>query len=590
VEAYAIFEGGGAKGYAHVGALKAAEERGISFRKVAGTSAGAIVAALVAAGYTADELLDPKLAEGERGVLDLDPLEILDRAEYSRIRDLMRSAGRMMMPRSETYTTGIRAYFHQRFIEFKRSPSAMVLGQMLLLLRHSSEVRTAFRDFGLTGHDCLVAWLDRLLRDKLPGAARPVTFGDLKMRLRVVAANLRTGCMQEFGRLDDRDLPVAPAVVASACFPFFFRPVRMGHDMYVDGGLVSNLPAWIFDVEREDNPAYLPTFGFRLVNDPLVVSEPLAPTSMVEFLRSLVHTQLSSSRRLEERRIDDYFGINLTAEIPTLSFGDLRVRAHELVLAGRDCVERFFRENIGPQDPDYMSWVLRAAVGELKAEYEWRDRVRASVILPIGDGRWASTVYSAHMENDGDDRLRVRLDGYGIGACLRLREPVYVRRPEVDLKEAGIDKYEIAVRPADIQYSYAIPIFWDAAEWAKTNPMTRAPPLAALVIDKSERIDTLLLDEDQQDALANLAAIVGEEVRDKSLVRDVHDSNRKPNGPSGWQNVDRAGGILVSRRKVRDVGNMELGERLGKTIGRMGVDGRRRFDVESDAPTDTPKI
>lgn len=566
MEAYAIFEGGGAKGYAHVGALKAAEERGISFRKVAGTSAGAIVAALVAAGYTADELLDPDGAEGERGVLDLDPLEILDRADYSRIRALVASARWMRMPRSETYRPGIRAYFHRRSIAFKRSPSAMVLGQVLLLLCHGGEVRSAFRDFGLTGHDRLVAWLDRLLRDKLPGAAGPVTFGDLRMRLRVVAANLRTGVMQEFGGPDDRDLPVAPAVVASACFPFFFRPVRIGGDMYVDGGLVSNLPAWIFDDEREDNPAYLPTFGFRLVNDPLVVTEPVAPTSMVEFMRRLVQTMLSSSRRLEERRIDDYFGIDLTAEIPTLSFDNLRARAHELVLAGRDCVRRFFRENIGPQDPDHMSRVLRAAVGELRAEYQWHDRrVRASVILPIGDGRWASTVYSAHMDNDGDDRLRVRVDGYGVGACLRLREPVYIRRKEIDLKEAGVNKYEITVRPGDIQYSYAIPIFEDADEWVKDDPKTRKAPFAALVIDKCEEIDTLLLDEDQQDALANIAAIVGEEVRDKGQARELHAGPDAPKGPAGWENVDRAGGVVVSRRKVRDVGDTDLGRRLGNT-------------------------
>ena len=55
-EAYGVFEGGGVKGIALVGALKAAEELGFTFRAVAGTSAGAIVASLVAAGYTADEL------------------------------------------------------------------------------------------------------------------------------------------------------------------------------------------------------------------------------------------------------------------------------------------------------------------------------------------------------------------------------------------------------------------------------------------------------------------------------------------------------------------------------------------------------
>jgi hypothetical protein len=178
------------------------------------------------------------------------------------------------------------------------------------------------------------------------------------------------------------------------------------------------------------------------------------------------------------------------------------------------------------------------------------------------------------MEHDGDDRLRVRVDGHGVGACLRRREPVYVRRPMIDVREAGVDKYEITVRPGGIQYFYAIPIFWNADEWAKSDPMTREPPFAALVIDKSERIDDLLLDEDEQDALANLAAIVGEEVRDKSLIRAAHAGNRRPpEDPSGWEQIDRAGGILVSRRKVRDIGDKDLGlgSRLAKTIGRAGV-------------------
>lgn len=51
-----VFEGGGVKGIGLVGALSRVEERGIVFDAVAGTSAGAIVAALYCAGYTAAEL------------------------------------------------------------------------------------------------------------------------------------------------------------------------------------------------------------------------------------------------------------------------------------------------------------------------------------------------------------------------------------------------------------------------------------------------------------------------------------------------------------------------------------------------------
>ncbi|MEV4319777.1 patatin-like phospholipase family protein [Actinocrispum sp. NPDC049592] len=53
-----VFKGGGAKGIGYAGALQAVEERGMWFGAVAGTSAGAITASLIAAGYTADEIRD----------------------------------------------------------------------------------------------------------------------------------------------------------------------------------------------------------------------------------------------------------------------------------------------------------------------------------------------------------------------------------------------------------------------------------------------------------------------------------------------------------------------------------------------------
>ncbi|HEX7057326.1 MAG TPA: patatin-like phospholipase family protein, partial [Bacilli bacterium] len=62
MKAHAVFEGGGVKAIALVGALQAAEERAIRLEKVAGTSSGAIIASLVAAGFTGEEMKDILLA------------------------------------------------------------------------------------------------------------------------------------------------------------------------------------------------------------------------------------------------------------------------------------------------------------------------------------------------------------------------------------------------------------------------------------------------------------------------------------------------------------------------------------------------
>lgn len=51
-----VFEGGGVKGISLAGAVRAAEKHGAQFHRVAGTSSGSIVASMIAAGYTADEM------------------------------------------------------------------------------------------------------------------------------------------------------------------------------------------------------------------------------------------------------------------------------------------------------------------------------------------------------------------------------------------------------------------------------------------------------------------------------------------------------------------------------------------------------
>ncbi|WP_186168259.1 patatin-like phospholipase family protein [Burkholderia gladioli] len=57
---FLVFQGGGARGIAHVGGLAAVNELDLDIAGVAGTSAGAIMAALVAARYRADQLLNPE--------------------------------------------------------------------------------------------------------------------------------------------------------------------------------------------------------------------------------------------------------------------------------------------------------------------------------------------------------------------------------------------------------------------------------------------------------------------------------------------------------------------------------------------------
>ena len=66
-----VLSGGGARGIAHLGVIKALMEMGIPFSQIAGTSAGAIAGALTAQGYTPDESL--KIIESSSFVRHLRP-------------------------------------------------------------------------------------------------------------------------------------------------------------------------------------------------------------------------------------------------------------------------------------------------------------------------------------------------------------------------------------------------------------------------------------------------------------------------------------------------------------------------------------
>ncbi len=58
MKADAVFEGGGVRGIAFLGAIQAMEEEKVEWQRLAGTSAGAVIAALLASGYKSDEIRD----------------------------------------------------------------------------------------------------------------------------------------------------------------------------------------------------------------------------------------------------------------------------------------------------------------------------------------------------------------------------------------------------------------------------------------------------------------------------------------------------------------------------------------------------
>jgi NTE family protein len=221
-----VLEGGGVKGAGLAGAVRVLAEH-YDFHRVAGTSAGAIVAALVAAGR-GDEL--------EALTIDTDFADFLDEGTCGRFLGTLGN-GIDMLAREGIYRG--RALHHW--------------------------IQDTLADAGVW------SWGDL----RLPGttARTPV---EHRYRLVVIVSDVSRGRMLrlpwDYERLlgcSPDGMPVADAVRASASIPFFFRPWRLPVDpaltdgrseiVLTDGGMLSNYPIGLFD----DEPGH-PTIGVKL--------------------------------------------------------------------------------------------------------------------------------------------------------------------------------------------------------------------------------------------------------------------------------------------------------------------------------------
>ncbi len=224
-----VLEGGGVKGIGLVGAVSVLEEAGYDVQRVAGTSAGAIVGSLVAAGTPA-----ARLAEIMAG---LDWRRFQDRSLVDRIPFLGRALS-IALDKGVYEGRYLREWLAERLAE--------------------RGVRT-FKDFEIT-------------QEQDPGSALPP---EKRYRLTVIVSDVTCGVMRAFPVDYDRyglvagDVPVADAARASASIPFFFEPVtlrdvRANRDVVlVDGGMLSNFPVEVFD-RRDGRPPRWPTFGIKL--------------------------------------------------------------------------------------------------------------------------------------------------------------------------------------------------------------------------------------------------------------------------------------------------------------------------------------
>jgi len=283
---YVAFQGGGAKGIAHVGAYhalsaltlprSAASATKLQIAGVAGTSAGAIIAALVAAKYRPNNLFDPKKQQHL--------LQRLMAGRYKTPSELFTARGWRKvgwlgaMGRHKWLTIGMLLIALVGSGAFLAYPSATSFWMRLLVLSIIWTVVSivGYRQLGGLAPLCEIrAMVDSALaasplrRSDLP--AKDITFAQLRdaggRPLKIVATNITERNVTVFSAERTPHVVVADAVCASICIPVLFSPYKVtvdGVDAYfIDGGPLSNLPLWTFDHERALDPDAW-TIGFSL--------------------------------------------------------------------------------------------------------------------------------------------------------------------------------------------------------------------------------------------------------------------------------------------------------------------------------------
>ncbi|MDY6915679.1 MAG: patatin-like phospholipase family protein [Candidatus Cloacimonadota bacterium] len=184
--------GGGASGLAHIGVLRALEKEGIEIDYISGTSAGALVGGLYAMGYTVDEIEHIVLNNSWREILD----DTIGRKSLYISNKRWLPLGNLNFYLDDNYIPKIpQAFFAgNNFINF------------LFDITYEASATNDFKKFNIP-FSC---------------TATNIITGELKV--------FEQGCLHEVIR-------------ASMSFPSLLKPFEIGDSLYIDGGILANLPS-----------------------------------------------------------------------------------------------------------------------------------------------------------------------------------------------------------------------------------------------------------------------------------------------------------------------------------------------------------
>lgn len=493
MKAYAILAGGGVRGAALAGALKAAEELGINFVGYGGTSAGSIVALLACVGFTGDELYQIMTQEIKfNDFLDDDgvALERLIQLPYK--------------------------------LKYKWPKTWIIARHIRLILQ-------IYENLGLYSAKNLRQFLLKKIKQKLPALEHlnDITFDDLKYQncppLKIVASDLKTRKAVVYPDNANRQgsASVIDAVRASTSYPFVFHPVRIDNTLLVDGGLSSNLPTFLFEDERRRNG--LPIVAFDLVSS--VSTKPdRRRYGLRRFCSDMLATVLEAGDHLMRKVLNGvyYIAISMPDDIDTLQFSLSKGDRERLFTKGYFDTHTFFGER-APQwtqaenlieqlqalhAPAYLVVPVLQALAETIQKNTPAENVRCCIMLPTGRGT-RIVVYQYGMDNDSDIDLELAIDGGCSGFAWSNCQPTFA---DLDALRTNFQDWKMTREqrnkiPKERKTMLSVPLF-DLSEVALgAESITNLNLIGNLLIDTTTPLEATLWLEDKRAYIVETAKI-----------------------------------------------------------------------------------
>ncbi|MGC9470428.1 MAG: patatin-like phospholipase family protein [Bacteroidales bacterium] len=269
-----VLSGGGAKGLAHIGVIKALEENEIPIDYITGTSMGAIIGALYASGYSVEEMTDLALSE-----------------------DFLRWASGEIN----------RKYYYY----FKQDDPEASMFTLDISLKDSVPKPA------LPSNLISTEPMDFAFMEILAGASAAAgnVFDSLMVPYRCIASDIHSNRPVVLKKGD-----LAKAVRASMTYPFYFKPIRIEGTLLFDGGMHNNFPVDI--MVEEFKPDFV--IGSKTAsNSPEPTEEDL--------LLQLENMLLAKT----EYAIDDSMGVLIETSLEEIKILDFQY-ADEIMKKGYD--------------------------------------------------------------------------------------------------------------------------------------------------------------------------------------------------------------------------------------------------------------